>query len=159
MASIAGCCNVVSSKRFRTLPITLRSFPEFLTPWPRHVQRNGQLLAFSDVDGKPSRMWQRPAGSRPASIPANAAFRAIAAPRSSSVSDSPVEEVGEWQASPSGDYRVLTARRSMFNAIVVLEFKELEGPVVDSDDPAVVLSGSRIMLLDESSNVSSIYYK
>ena len=47
----------------------------------------------------------------------------------------------------------------MYNAIVVLEFKELEGPIVDSDDPAVVLSGSRIMLLDESSNVSSIYYK
>ena len=156
MASLAGCRNVVSSKRFRTLPITQRSYPDFVTPLPSHVQRNAQLL---DGDGKPSRMWQRPGSSRPASIPSNAALRAIAAPRSSSVSDAPVEEVGEWQESPSGDYRVLTARRSMYNAIVVLEFKELEGPVVDSDDPAVVISGSRIMLLDESSNVSSIYYK
>ena len=141
------------------MPISQRSPPDSIKPSLEKKQGNAQFLAFSGGLGESSRMWQSLGSSRPASFPSYAASSPIAVPRSSSVTEAKVEDSGEWQQSPSGHYRVLTARRSMYNAIVVLEFKELEGPIVDSDDPAVVLSGSRIMLLDESSNVSSIYYK
>ncbi|CAI5483896.1 unnamed protein product [Closterium sp. Yama58-4] len=83
---------------------------------------------------------------------------------------------GDWLDTETGRLRVLACMQTPYSQITILEFAKIQpgkaseereqpeegggvGGKDDAEDPALVLAGSRIMLLDDSSNVSSLYNK
>ncbi|CAI5465922.1 unnamed protein product [Closterium sp. Yama58-4] len=82
---------------------------------------------------------------------------------------------GDWLDTETGRLRVLACMQTIYSRITILEFAEIQpgkaaeereqqekggvGGSNDANDPSLVLAGSRVMLLDDSSNVSSLYNK